>query len=139
MFLSNSLVSDFCEADTFWCFTELMSEIRDLYNSQLDADQSSGVVGMMTKLGSLLSLEDPALYAQLYQHMAIKPHYYAFRWITLLLSQEFPLPEVLHIWDFLFADEARFNFLIKVCCAMLLYVFIFAKFIIMRLSYILIF
>jgi hypothetical protein len=97
-----------------------MSEIRDLYNSQLDADQSSGVVGMMTKLGSLLSLEDPSLYAQLYQHLAIKPHYYAFRWITLLLSQEFPLPEVLHIWDFLFADETRFHFLIKVCCAMLL-------------------
>ncbi|RWS07406.1 TBC1 domain family member 13-like protein, partial [Leptotrombidium deliense] len=31
-----------CEADTFWCFTSLMSEIRDMYNSQMDSDHSSG-------------------------------------------------------------------------------------------------
>ena len=107
------------EADTFWCFTELMSEIRDLYNSQMDSDRQSGVVSMMTKLTNLLSQEEPELYHLLYQIQAIKPHYYAFRWITLLLSQEFPLPEVLRIWDFLFADPHRFNFLICVCCAML--------------------
>jgi hypothetical protein len=42
-----------------------------------------------------------------------------FRWITLLLSQEFPLPDVLRIWDTLFSDESRFDFLIYVCCAMI--------------------
>ena len=42
------------EADTFFCFTILMSEIRDLYNSQLDHDRSSGIVSMMTKLNNLL-------------------------------------------------------------------------------------
>ena len=80
------------EADTFWCFTELMSEIRDMYNSQLDADRSTGVVAMMTKLTNMLSSEDPELYHKLLHVQAIKPHYYAFRWITLLLSQEFSLP-----------------------------------------------
>ncbi|KAI1290374.1 TBC1 domain family member 13 [Halotydeus destructor] len=108
------------EADTFWCFTELMSEIRDMYNSQLDADRSTGVVSMMTRLTNLLSQEDKELYFHLYNVQAIKPHYYAFRWITLLLSQEFPLPEVLRIWDFLFADQNRFAFLISTCCAMLI-------------------
>lgn len=42
-----------------------MSEIRDMYNSQLDADRSSGVVSMMTKLTNLLSQEDRELYDQL--------------------------------------------------------------------------
>jgi hypothetical protein len=35
-------ITEHCEADTFWCFTSLMSEIRDMYNSQLDSDQSTG-------------------------------------------------------------------------------------------------
>lgn len=42
------------------------------------------------------------------------------RWLTLLLSQEFPLPDVMRIWDSLFADENRFSFLIHICCAMIL-------------------
>ena len=37
-----------------------------------------------------------------------------------MLSQEFPLPEVLRIWDSLLADETRSRFLIDVCLAMIL-------------------
>ena len=44
------------------------------------------------------------------------------RWLTLMLSQEFPLPEVLRIWDSLLADESRSNFLIDVCAAMVILV-----------------
>jgi hypothetical protein len=43
----------------------------------------------------------------------------AIRWLTLMLSQEFPLPDVLRIWDSLFADENRFDFLIHICCSMI--------------------
>lgn len=39
---------------------------------------------------------------------------------TLLLSQEFVLPDVIRIWDSLFADSNRFDFLLLVCCAMLM-------------------
>ena len=39
-----------------------------------------------------------------------------------MLSQEFPLPEVLRIWDSLLADETRSRFLIDVCTAMILLV-----------------
>ena len=39
-----------------------------------------------------------------------------------MLSQEFPLPEVLRIWDSLLADETRSRFLIDVCAAMVLLV-----------------
>lgn len=112
--------SEYREADTFYCFTNLMSEIRDLYNSQLDLDRSSGIVSMMTKLNNMLLKMDNALYTQLNLNQSIKPHFYSFRWITLLLSQEFDLPAVLRLWDFLFADKNRFDFLIKICCAMIL-------------------
>lgn len=36
-----------------------------------------------------------------------------------MLSQEFALPEVLRLWDSLFADPDRFDFLLDVCCAMI--------------------
>ena len=42
------------------------------------------------------------------------------RWLTLMLSQEFALPDVLRIWDSLLADETRSDFLIDVCTAMVL-------------------
>jgi len=38
------------------------------------------------------------------------------------LSQEFPLPDVLRIWDSLLADQKRFDFLIDLCCAMIMHV-----------------
>ena len=72
--------SEHSEADTFFCFTNLMSEIRDLYNSQLDLDRSSGIVHMMTRLNNLLLKMDNALYTQLNLNQSIKPHYYAFRY-----------------------------------------------------------
>ena len=40
------------------------------------------------------------------------------RWLTLLLSQEFPLPDVQRIWDSLLSDATRSNFLVDVCAAM---------------------
>ncbi len=37
-----------------------------------------------------------------------------------MLSQEFPLPDVLRIWDSLLSDETRSDFLIDVCTAMVI-------------------
>ncbi|KAH9415688.1 TBC1 domain family member 13 [Dermatophagoides pteronyssinus] len=108
------------EADTFWCFTSLMSEIRDIFNKHADSDRSSGIVSRMDRLVQILSKEDLELCQRINLIQGIKPHYYAFRWITLLLSQEFPLPDVLRLWDFMFSDENRFDFLLKLCCSMII-------------------
>lgn len=80
----------------------------------------TGIVSMMTELTNLLLKNDSQLYCHIVTSQMIKPYYYAFRWITLLLSQEFPLPEVLRLWDFLFSDDNRFSFLLQICCAMLM-------------------
>lgn len=34
----------------------------------------------------------------------VNPQFYAFRWITLLLTQEFNFADSLHIWDTLLGD-----------------------------------
>lgn len=112
--------SDHTEADTFWCFTSLMSEIRDIFNKHADSDRATGIVSLMNRLLGILSKEDYELAQQINLKQGIKPHYYAFRWITLMLSQEFSLPDVLRLWDYLFSDEHRFEFLLKLCCSMIL-------------------
>lgn len=105
------------EADTFFCFTNLMSEIRDFFIKTLD-DADYGITGLMNRLMAALKSHDFQLWHRL-QQQELRPQFYSFRWLTLLLSQEFPLPDVIRIWDTLFADVKRFDFLLHVCCAML--------------------
>lgn len=56
--------SEHCEADTFFCFTNLMSEIRDVFISSLD-DSESGLHGKMEAFSRTLRQHDP----ELAQHM----------------------------------------------------------------------
>ncbi|XP_042193729.1 TBC1 domain family member 13 isoform X3 [Callorhinchus milii] len=114
----NTEWKEHAEADTFFCFTSLMSEIRDNFIKSLD-DSQCGISYRMEKVYSTLKEKDLDLYLKL-QEESIKPQFFAFRWLTLLLSQEFLLPDVLRIWDSLFSDVNRFDFLILVCCAMLI-------------------
>ncbi|KAK2714332.1 hypothetical protein QYM36_008784 [Artemia franciscana] len=106
------------EADSFFCFTLLMSEIRDFFIKTLDGS-SSGIGQMMEQLMKLLFRFDSETHYKL-QKLEIRPQYFCFRWITLLLSQEFELPDILRIWDSLFADENRFCFLLHLCCSMII-------------------
>lgn len=106
------------EADCFFCFTNLMSEIRDFFIRTLD-EAEGGINYMMEKLSECVKKNDLQIWQRLEQQ-ELRPQYYSFRWLTLLLSQEFPLPEVERIWDSLFADVYRFDFLIHICCAMIL-------------------
>ncbi|XP_043090251.1 TBC1 domain family member 13 isoform X1 [Puntigrus tetrazona] len=113
----NSQWKEHAEADTFFCFTHLMSENRDNFIKSLD-DSQCGITFKMESVFSKLKEKDTELYMRL-QEQNIKPQYFTFRWLTLLLSQEFLLPDVIRIWDSLFSDQDRFEFLIPVCCAML--------------------
>jgi len=105
------------EADCFFCFTNLMSDIRDFFIKTLD-DSATGIQSMMVKLNNRLREVDQAV-GNLLQEQGIKMQYFAFRWLSLLLSQEFPLPDVLSLWDALLTDDTRCNLLLNVCTAML--------------------
>lgn len=95
-----------------------MSEIRDFFIKSLD-EADCGINTMMMRMLVQLKNHDLDVWLK-FQQLDLKPQYYSFRWITLLLSQEFPLPDVLRIWDSLFSDEHRFDFLIYICCAMIM-------------------
>lgn len=49
-----------CEADTFFCFTNLMAEIRDVFIQSLD-ESESGLQGKMEAFGRTLRHHDPEL------------------------------------------------------------------------------
>ena len=74
----------------------------------------------MTRFMTKIKNVDPKIYNRLIVDQDIKPQYFSFRWLTLMLSQEFPLPDVLRIWDSLLSDETRVDFLVDVCTAMVI-------------------
>ncbi|KAK9933181.1 hypothetical protein M0R45_020385 [Rubus argutus] len=110
------------EADTFFCFVELLSGFRDHFCQQLD-NSVVGIRSTITRLSQLLKEHDEELWRHLEITTKVNPQFYAFRWITLLLTQEFNFADSLHIWDTLLSDpEGPQETLLRVCCAMLILV-----------------
>lgn len=112
------------EADSFFCFTLLMAEIRDFFERTMDSDSGHGIGAQMKKLNMRLKKFDHQLWSDL-EAKGLSPTYYSFRWLTCLCSQEFPLPEVIRLWDSVFADKCSgpqggLEFLMDFCCAMIL-------------------
>ncbi|XP_072069099.1 uncharacterized protein [Arachis hypogaea] len=112
----------FAEADSFFCFVELLSGFRDNFVKQLD-NSVVGIRSTITRLSQLLKEHDEELWRHLEITCKVNPQFYAFRWITLLLTQEFNFADSLHIWDTLLSDpEGPQETLMRICCAMLILV-----------------
>lgn len=94
-----------------------MSEMKDFFIKTLD-ESDSGIKSMTNRLAKTLESVDSAVFARL-KEQDLHLQFYGFRWLTLLLSQEFPLPDVVRIWDAIFSDKNRFQVLIQFCCAMI--------------------
>uniref|UniRef100_A0A6V7QS97 Rab-GAP TBC domain-containing protein n=1 Tax=Ananas comosus var. bracteatus TaxID=296719 RepID=A0A6V7QS97_ANACO len=110
------------EADAFFCFVELLSGFRDNFCQKLD-NSVVGIRSTLTKLSELLKKHDGELWRHLEVTTKVNPQFYAFRWITLLLTQEFNFADSLHIWDTLLSDpEGPQETLLRICCAMLILV-----------------
>ncbi|KAA0199137.1 hypothetical protein HAZT_HAZT008112 [Hyalella azteca] len=109
--------AEHAEADTFWLFTSLMADVRDLFIRTLD-ESESGIGRLMTRLMSCLKDEDAATSSQL-TCQGIKEQYFAFRWLSLLFSQEFPLPDVIRMWDSVLASPDRHRCLLLLATAMI--------------------
>merc|ERR1712098_328477 len=77
--------------------------------------------GVMNILSNRLQEVDQVS-ANVLADQGVKMQYFAFRWLSLLLSQEFALPDVLSLWDALLTDASRSTLLINVCTAMILLV-----------------
>lgn len=115
-------ISTRIEAESFFCFQRLLSYVGDNFCRALDHDKTMGVTHTMDGFQRLFHFCDP----ELFDHIAncqIRPEFYAFRWITLLMSQEFLTPDVLRIWDFLLSFGSHINNAIYyTTVAMLIYI-----------------
>lgn len=110
------------EADTFFCFVELISGFKNNYCKHLD-NSRVGIRSILSKLSQLLKKHDEELWRHMEVITKVYPQYYAFRWITLLLTMEFSFNVCIHIWDAMLGDpEGPPDTLLRICCAMLILV-----------------
>ncbi len=95
-----------------------MADLRDNFCESLD-HTSTGVQGTLLRLEELLRAHDAALHKHLVEDLGLVPQMFALRWITVLFSQEFHLPDVLSLWDAILGQKDRLDFSLHVCLAML--------------------
>ncbi|KAI8082999.1 rab-GTPase-TBC domain-containing protein [Halteromyces radiatus] len=91
------------EPDTFYVFTILMGDVRDHFVRSLDQD-GMGIHATLFRMQQRLAWYDKTLWRDL-QKKEVKEPYYAFRWITVLFTQEWDLPDVIRLWDSLLAER----------------------------------
>ena len=99
-----------------------MASFRDHFCQQLD-NSDAGIKAALSRLSSLLRAHDRALWEHLEATNKVVPQFYAFRWVTTLLTQEFAFPDAVRVWDGLLGDAAgREDCLQRLCVAMVLLV-----------------
>lgn len=117
---TDEAISTNAEADSFFCFVSLLGDFRDHFVQQLD-NSAVGIRSTIGRLSELLKRHDEELWCHLELITKVNPQFYAFRWITLLLTQEFTFPDSLRLWDSLLGNpDGPLEILLRVCCAMLM-------------------
>jgi len=114
----NEKWSGFAEADTYHCFSLLIKEIQDVFIRQMDSEEK-GIIGRIQQFVDLLRRHDPQLH-DVMEAQGLDPAFYGLRWLTTILSREFNLADTIRLWDTLFADTNRNEFLSYVCCTMII-------------------
>lgn len=127
--LNNDTTKSFekIEADCYFCFDSLMSEINDLFIREKD-NQLSGIQARIKKVNDMLKDVDRDIYNH-FQNLGIEIQFFMFRWYALLFTQEYELPDVLRLWDSILSfnnktsnqKEEKFSFLNFLCIAIILY------------------
>ncbi|XP_071661077.1 TBC1 domain family member 5 isoform X4 [Patagioenas fasciata] len=87
-----------------------------------DLGPSIAIVAKVNQIQDhLLKKHDIELYMHL-NRLEIAPQIYGMRWVRLLFGREFPLQDLLVVWDALFADSITLNLVDYIFVAMLLYI-----------------
>ncbi|KAJ3772334.1 rab-GTPase-TBC domain-containing protein [Lentinula raphanica] len=68
---------------------------------------------------TLLRTTDPLLWRHL-QSSGLEPQIYGIRWLRLLFTREFSMPDAMRLWDVLFACDTTLDVVPWVCVAMLI-------------------
>ncbi|KAM8758777.1 TBC1 domain family member 5 isoform 2-T2 [Rhynchonycteris naso] len=133
---------EYLEHDAFAMFSQLM-ETAEPWFSTFEHDGQKGketlmtpipfarpqdlgpTIAIVTKVNQihdhLLKKHDIELYMHL-NRLEIAPQIYGLRWVRLLFGREFPLQDLLVVWDALFADGLGLSLVDYIFVAMLLYI-----------------
>ncbi|XP_072364855.1 TBC1 domain family member 5 [Scyliorhinus torazame] len=133
---------EFLEHDAYAMFSQLMDTAEPWFSSfereirkgkeemvtavpfarPQDMGPSLAIVSKVNRIqDQLLKKYDAELYMHL-NRLEIAPQIYGIRWVRLLFGREFPLQDLLVIWDTLFADSVTLDLVDYVFVAMLLYI-----------------
>lgn len=85
------------EADSYFCFNNLMDEIKDLFIREKDMTRS-GIQTRIKGINLLLREIDKEIYNHFIDE-SVEIQFFMFRWYTLLFTQEYEMPDVLRLWD----------------------------------------
>ena len=105
---------DTIEADSFWSFFNLMSQMKMTFDEFIIEGNKSNV----ENLYDLLKIVD----IDLINHMDkknIKFEFFVIRWFILLFSQEFDIGDILRLWDVIFSVENVYYFTYYISLAVL--------------------
>jgi hypothetical protein len=86
------------EADVYWCFTSLISQIHDHY--VLD---QPGVQRMVAMIEIVLQKVDDGL-LQHFKTQGVPIFHFTFKWINCALTRELPLSSSTRLWDSLLSE-----------------------------------
>ncbi|XP_019484554.1 PREDICTED: TBC1 domain family member 5 isoform X1 [Hipposideros armiger] len=133
---------EYLEHDAYAMFSQLM-ETAEPWFSTFEHDGQKGketlmppipfarpqdlgpTIAIVTKVNHiqdhLLKKHDIELYMHL-NRLEIAPQIYGLRWVRLLFGREFPLQDLLVVWDALFADGLSLSLVDYIFIAMLLYI-----------------
>ncbi|XP_066300975.1 TBC1 domain family member 5-like isoform X2 [Branchiostoma lanceolatum] len=92
------------------------------FSNPEDSAPSPAIVTKLTRVQDIiLKKHDHTLHAHL-RRLQIPPQVYGIRWIRLLFGREFPLQDLLFLWDAIFSDGISFGLVDYIFVAMLLYI-----------------
>ncbi|KRH93713.1 GTPase-activating protein [Pseudoloma neurophilia] len=105
----------YAEEDAFFCFFNLLTEVGENFLKEYDNDSKVGINKKMSEIFTIIKKHDKGLHKKLEELGLIETHF-CFKWISLLLSGEFDIDQIIILWDKLFSDQYRYEILIY-CCA----------------------
>ncbi|KAI1180121.1 rab-GTPase-TBC domain-containing protein [Nemania sp. FL0916] len=125
------LDASFVEHDSFTLFSKVMDCAKPFYETGESSCSTGNAAGGMQSTKSTIVEKsqyihetclykvDPELSIHL-TNIEVLPQIFLIRWIRLLFSREFPLDQMLILWDTLFSIDATFKLIDLICTSMLL-------------------
>ena len=107
------------EADSFWCFSNLIGEIKNIFIKEKD-NEVDGIFYIINKFEKLIESYDIELY-NLFKNNNVSFIHISFRWFSLFFSQDFLMPDTLRLWDIFFCEENKLYFVYYFSLGLLIY------------------